>query len=176
MSAWPHSAYSSPTSPPQWCNLSLCYAISAVHISIVVPAPILILPTMPVPALSSIAQTGFSAAHSYDLHRPSYNKAAVEHLLKNLALSGAAGANVLEIASGTGKFTTLLAARDEAFAIVAVEPHRQMSAVLQQKNLAGVEVREGSAYAIPVEDGWADAVIAAQVRAPQEGPAGPARG
>ena len=41
-----------------------------------------------------------------------------------------------------------------------------MLRVLRAKELDGVDVREGSAHAIPVEDRWADALVVAQVSAP----------
>jgi len=46
---------------------------------------------------------------------------------------------------------------------VAVEPHADMRAVLEKRNLSGVKVVDGTAEDVPVEDGWADAVFVAQV-------------
>jgi ubiquinone/menaquinone biosynthesis C-methylase UbiE len=117
----------------------------------------------PSAVFSPIAETGFSKADSYDAHRPSYNPAAVSLLLSSLKLVDKPSAQIAEIASGTGKFTSLLSARPENYEIIAVEPHPQMAGVLRSKELPGVEVREGNATAIPIEDGWADAVIVAQV-------------
>jgi SAM-dependent methyltransferase len=117
----------------------------------------------PSAVFSSIAQSGFSKADSYDAHRPSYNPKAVELLLSSLKLLDKPEARIAEIASGTGKFTALISARPENYEIVAVEPHPQMVGVLRSKELRGVTVREGNATAIPIEDGWADAVIVAQV-------------
>ncbi|KAF8247462.1 S-adenosyl-L-methionine-dependent methyltransferase [Wilcoxina mikolae CBS 423.85] len=117
---------------------------------------------MPSPTLNAIAQTGFSGADAYDTHRPSYNPLAVEHLLASLNLANKPGTRILELAAGTGKFTTLISARDENFRIVAVEPHHDMLRVLRAKNLSGVQVEEGNAHSIPVEDDWADAMIVAQ--------------
>lgn len=65
--------------------------------------------------------------------------------------------------AGTGIFTEALAAREEGFEIVAVEPHADMRAVLEKRNLSGVKVVDGTAEDVPVEDGWADAVFVAQV-------------
>lgn len=112
--------------------------------------------------INAVAQSGFSSADSYDAHRPSYNPAAVEFLISTLGLAGKSQAKLAEIASGTGKFTSLLSARPENFETIAVEPHGQMREVLQKKALQGVAVREGNALAVPIEDGWADSVIAAQ--------------
>lgn len=110
-----------------------------------------------------VALKGFSSASSYDAHRPSYVPAALSHLLTQLDVSNIPGAKILDLAAGTGKLTELLAARDEGYDIVAVEPHKDMIATLKQKQLVGVEAKEGDAYAIPVEDEWADAVVIAQV-------------
>jgi len=82
--------------------------------------------------------------------------------LTALRLANKPGARILEIASGTGKFTKLLASRHEKFDILAVEPHREMLRVLRDKGLSGVELKEGSACAIPAPDGWANTMIAAQ--------------
>ena len=46
---------------------------------------------------------------------------------------------------------------------MAVEPHADMRAVLEKRNLSGVKVVDGTAEDVPVEDGWADAVFVAQV-------------
>lgn len=110
------------------------------------------------------ALTGFSAAEAYDKHRPSYIKPAVDDLLAQLQVSGVPRAKILDLAAGTGKFTELLVVRDEGYQILAVEPHQQMLAKLKEKRLRGVVVREGDAVSVPVQDGWADAVVAAQVR------------
>ena len=109
------------------------------------------------------AATGFHNAKAYDAHRPSYPPAAVSSFLSDLGLAGVApGARVLEVAAGTGKFTEVLAARDERFEVVATEPLEGMRGELAGKGL-DVEVRAGSAAGLPVGDGWADACIAAQV-------------
>ncbi|UNI14756.1 hypothetical protein JDV02_001354 [Purpureocillium takamizusanense] len=118
------------------------------------------------------ATEGFDDAAAYDLHRPSYPPRAVDSLLAHLGVGVASGgrdgggARVVDLAAGTGKFTELLAARrrrrDEG-AVVAVEPVAKMRRALEAKGLAGVTVRDGLATAMEgVEDGWADAVVAAQ--------------
>lgn len=70
----------------------------------------------------------------------------------------------MDLGAGTGIFTEALAAREEGFEIVAVEPHADMRAVLEKRNLPGVKVVDGTAEDVPVESGWADAVFVAQVR------------
>jgi SAM-dependent methyltransferase len=113
--------------------------------------------------LPTAASKGFANAAAYDAHRPSYPAAAVDALLAHLGLAGRAGARVVEVGSGTGKFTELLAARPERFALVAVEPLDSMRAELVVKRLEGVDVREGHAGRLGgVEAEWADACVAAQ--------------
>ena len=64
---------------------------------------------------------------------------------------------------GTGKFTELLAKRNESYKIIAVEPHADMRKVLEDKYLSGVEVKDGLSTSIPLPDESVDAVIIAQV-------------
>lgn len=79
-------------------------------------------------------------------------------------MSGQKNARIVDLGCGTGKFTVLLAARPEQFEVVAVEPHKEMRDELVKKNLrSGVEVLEGNAGTMPIEEGWADALITAQV-------------
>ncbi|KOS19082.1 putative methyltransferase [Escovopsis weberi] len=108
------------------------------------------------------SRRGFSDAHAYDLHRPSYPPAAVHSLLSHLWLVGHSQARVVEVAAGTGKLTEQLAARDEGFEIVAVEPTESMRHALAAKRLRGVAVRDGAAEGMAMPGGWADGVIAAQ--------------
>ncbi|KAK0672808.1 S-adenosyl-L-methionine-dependent methyltransferase [Cercophora samala] len=113
--------------------------------------------------LPKAASQGFQNASAYDTHRPSYPQEAVTSFLSALGLLGKRNAKILEIAAGTGKFTELLAAREEGFKVTAVEPHGDMRAQLTAKRLSGVDVRDGHAGRLPVEDNeWADGYIAAQ--------------
>jgi hypothetical protein len=114
-------------------------------------------------ALPSGALTGFADGSSYDKHRPSYPPEAVDYLLQSLGLYQQDGSRVVDLAAGTGKFTELLAARKEQFDIIAIEPHDGMRAELDQKNLNKVVSKNGFANEIPVETGWADGLICAQV-------------
>lgn len=109
------------------------------------------------------ATSGFHNAKAYDAHRPSYPAHVVSSFLSDLGVAGRPGTRVVEVAAGTGKFTELLAAREEGFDVVATEPLESMRGELDGKGLSGVEVREGSAAGLPVEDGWGDVCIAAQV-------------
>ncbi|KAJ1331100.1 trans-aconitate 3-methyltransferase [Microdochium nivale] len=108
------------------------------------------------------ASEGFKNASAYDTHRPSYPKEAVDLFLSRLKIAGQSDVKVVEIAAGTGKFTDILAARPERFAIKAVEPHDGMRGILQEKDLQAVEVLEGRADKMPVDEEWGDACIAAQ--------------
>ncbi|KAI1336869.1 S-adenosyl-L-methionine-dependent methyltransferase [Xylariaceae sp. FL0016] len=112
--------------------------------------------------LSAPAEEGFKDAASYDAHRPSYPPEAVEAFLTKLKVSGQFDINMVELASGTGKFTELLAKRPEQFMVKAIEPHTSMREKLVEKDLRAVEVLDGKAEKMPVEDEWGDACIAAQ--------------
>lgn len=114
-------------------------------------------------SIHKAALSGFSSASQYDTHRPSYPQSAVSALLSALKVSGMQGARIIDLAAGTGKFTELLAARDEGFEIVALEPHDGMREELVRKQLRGVTVGKGTAEDMGVEEQWADAVIIAQV-------------
>ena len=109
------------------------------------------------------ATAGFENAEAYDAHRPTYPADAVQRLLDNLRLTLDYGnAKVIDLAAGTGKFTEILAAKKK-YQIIAVEPLASMRGTLEAKGLEGVVVKEGTAESMDVEDGWADAVIVAQV-------------
>ena len=114
-------------------------------------------------SVSEVARKGFSGGAAYDQDRPAYSATAVQILLENLGISGKAGAKVLDLAAGTGKFTEALAGRDERYEIIAVEPVEGMRNVLIKKSLPRVTVKDGRADAIPLDDGTVDAVIVAQV-------------
>ncbi|GJN68464.1 hypothetical protein PLICBS_002507 [Purpureocillium lilacinum] len=129
-------------------------------------------PTAGVAGVDQAAAKGFDDAAAYDLHRPSYPPRAVDALLAHLGVAGAGAHRVVDLAAGTGKFTELLAARrregegdgeGEGLEVVAVEPVAKMRRELEAKRLAGVTARDGLATRMEgVEDGWADAVVAAQ--------------
>lgn len=119
----------------------------------------------PSPGLNARAQKGFAKSHAYDQHRPSYSASSVQFLLEQTRVSGRKHARVVDLAAGTGKFTELLAGREEEeFEILAVEPHEQMREVLASKQLKGVTVMEGMAHDMSgIEDESVDAVFVAQV-------------
>lgn len=74
------------------------------------------------------------------------------------------GARVLELGAGTGKFTELLAARDEGFEVLAAEPYGEMRQSLERKGLKGVRVLDAGAEKVDgVENESCDGVVVAQV-------------
>jgi SAM-dependent methyltransferase len=116
--------------------------------------------------LPQAAEEGFKDASAYDTHRPTYPLEAVEVFLQHLNVAKQDEAKIVEIASGTGKFTEILAARPERYTVKAVEPHEPMRNKLAKKDLRGVEILDGKADKMPVDSEWGDACIAAQVRLP----------
>ena len=88
-------------------------------------------------------------AEAYERARPAWPEDAVRWLVPEGAQL------VVELGAGTGKLTRAMAALGAR--VVAVEPDPRMLAVLRRLGLEGVE---GSAEAIPLGDGVADAVVA----------------
>ena len=78
-------------------------------------------------------------------------------------MAGKHGAKIIDLAAGTGKLTEALAAREERYDILAVEPHDGMRDVLAAKALPRVKVVAGTAEAIPCADEAVDAVVVGQV-------------
>jgi len=104
------------------------------------------------------AVRGFDrAADAYERGRPDYPVAAVRHLGRVFRLRPSR--TVVDLGSGTGKFTRALAALGAAR--VAVEPTAGMRAVFA-RTVPDVPVLDGTAEAIPLPDAFADAVVSAQ--------------
>jgi SAM-dependent methyltransferase len=104
------------------------------------------------------AVRGFDrAAEAYERARPGYPAEAVALLARGLGLGP--GRTIVEIASGTGKFTRAL--EPLGAAIVAIEPTAGMRAVFS-RTVPDVALVDGTAEAIPLPDGFADAVVVAQ--------------
>jgi SAM-dependent methyltransferase len=105
----------------------------------------------------SLARTFDRSAARYERGRPGYPAEAIRFLRSEFGLGR--GSTIVELGSGTGKFTRAL--RPLGAAIVAVEPMAGMRAEFRQR-VPDVPVIEGNAEAIPLPDGIADAVVVAQ--------------
>ncbi|MFZ0699944.1 MAG: class I SAM-dependent methyltransferase [Thermoplasmata archaeon] len=104
------------------------------------------------------AVRGFDrSAGTYERGRPDYPAEVIEHLARALHLGP--GQTIVELGSGTGKFTRAL--RPLGAAIVPVEPTRGMREEFARQ-VPDLSVLDGTAEAIPVPDGFADAVLVAQ--------------
>jgi len=97
------------------------------------------------------------AASEYERGRPEYPAVAVRHLGRVLRIGPSR--TVVDLGSGTGKFTRALAPLGAAR--VAVEPTAGMRAVFERM-VPEVPVLDGTAEAIPLPDAFADAVVSAQ--------------
>jgi SAM-dependent methyltransferase len=99
-----------------------------------------------------------AAAADYDRGRPGWPPEAVE--AAGAALGLTTESTVVDLGAGTGQLTRALAAR---FArVVAVEPLAPQRELLAAAALPGVEVREGTAEALPLPDASAGAVFVAE--------------
>jgi SAM-dependent methyltransferase len=94
-----------------------------------------------------------SVADAYERARPEYPEDAVRWL------AGEPPRDVVDLAAGTGKLTRVLERLGHR--VTAVEPLAEMRARLLEA-VPGVPALEGTAEAIPLPDGSADAVVAAQ--------------
>lgn len=95
-------------------------------------------------------------AGTYERGRPEYPPAVVGAVAAELEL--APGAQVLDLAAGTGKLTRALL--EAGFDVVAVEPQESMRAILSA-SVGAERVREGVAESIPLESRSVDAVTVA---------------
>jgi ubiquinone/menaquinone biosynthesis C-methylase UbiE len=111
------------------------------------------------------AARGFArSAGAYDRARPEYPLAAIAWLDERIGLGP--GRRVVDLAAGTGKLTRPLA--DTGAEVVAVEPVAEMRARIGP---AAAQVLDGTAEAIPLPDGSADAVTVGQAFHWFDGPA-----
>lgn len=102
-----------------------------------------------------IARAGFGAApDAYERGRPEYPDRAIRWLAERLGLER--GVRVVDLAAGTGKLSRPLAGTGAT--VVAVEPVDAMRAAIGP----GIEAIAGTAEAIPLPDGSADAVTVGQ--------------
>ncbi len=115
-------------------------------------------PSTRAPRRTHPAVAGFDrAAGAYERGRPEYPVDAVRYLARSLGLRPRR--TVVELASGTGKFTRALVRTGAA--IVPIEPTRGMREEFARQ-LPDLPVIDGVAEAIPLPDGFADAVVVAQ--------------
>jgi SAM-dependent methyltransferase len=109
-------------------------------------------------AINSIAQAGFTkGAAAYERGRPDYPAAAVAFMAEQLGLCE--GATVIDIGAGTGKLSRPLI--ETGARLIAVEPVAAMRDQFSRV-LPDVRILEGTAEAIALADGCADAAVAAQ--------------
>ena len=109
-------------------------------------------------SVDPVSSAGFArGAKVYERVRPEYPDRAVDWAMERLGLGP--GAVVLDLAAGTGKLTRALVAR--GLEVLAVDPSSEMLAELRTA-VPDLEVREGTAEAIPLEDATVDAVTVAQ--------------
>lgn len=107
-----------------------------------------------------MARDGFGgAAETYDRSRPGYPPPVVSWLVASLGL--ATGRRVLDLAAGTGKLTTSLAAAVPGARLVAVEPVDGMRDVLRRV-LPAVPAAAAIAERLPLRAASLDAVTVAQ--------------
>jgi SAM-dependent methyltransferase len=104
--------------------------------------------------IDPVAAAGFgSAAEVYERARPSYPSEAIDWLFERTGAGP--GDTIVDLGAGTGKLTRLLV--PSGAHVVAVEPIPEMRALID----AG-ETIDGTAEAIPMEDGSAALVTVAQ--------------
>ncbi|VXC02065.1 Methyltransferase domain-containing protein [Microbacterium sp. 8M] len=96
-----------------------------------------------------------SETGSYEKGRPEYPAEAVRWMLEAVP----EGAAVVDIGAGTGKLTR--AVRALGTVVTAVDPDPQMLATLREKT-PGTEAVVGTAEALPLGDGSADAAVLGQ--------------
>jgi len=104
-----------------------------------------------------VATSFQSVAELYERARPGYPDEAVAFLAERLRLEP--GRTVVDVGAGTGKLTRALVPYGAR--VVAVEPLGEMRAQLERAVPQAVAV-DGTAESIPLADGAADAVTAAQ--------------
>ncbi len=109
-------------------------------------------------AIDDVAARGFHAgAAAYEAARPGYPDEAVTVLADQVGIGP--GADVLDLAAGTGKLTRRLL--ELGASVVAVEPVPGMRAQLAEV-LPAVEVLDGTAEAVPLPEASVDVVTIAQ--------------
>ena len=107
----------------------------------------------------ALGRTFDAAATAYEAGRPGYPLELIDWWASCGALP--VGGRVLDLAAGTGKLTRALVGR--GVEVIAVEPLAGMRAAFTDvPALAGVDVLDGSAESIPLDDESVDAVLVGQ--------------
>lgn len=121
------------------------------------------------PQVNQVSLNSFNSNHAlYDRVRPDFPAAAVDALVTDLMHLSPhdAATRVVEVGSGTGKFTKALVARGFTAhgQLAAVEPSAGMNASFRQNFPHGPPVHEASVYELGqvVADGSADGILIAQ--------------
>ncbi|EJU05499.1 S-adenosyl-L-methionine-dependent methyltransferase [Dacryopinax primogenitus] len=117
-----------------------------------------------------VAQRGFGKGTNehYDFARPNFPVTAIEKIWEQLPKKDGPLNIVDRMGCGTGLFTRSLLAHPEfskhTGALLATDPSEGMRSVFTQRLAHDPRVRceEGTFDRLPVEDGWADLVVAAQ--------------
>jgi SAM-dependent methyltransferase len=108
--------------------------------------------------IDPLAAAGFgSAAGLYERARPSYPEDAVAWIVERAGLRP--GRTVVDVGAGTGKLTRLLV--PSGARVIAAEPVAEMRAKLEEAE-PRAEAVDATAEELPLADGAADAVTAAQ--------------
>jgi SAM-dependent methyltransferase len=108
--------------------------------------------------IHEVADEGFTrGTDAYERARPSYPPDAVASVVAELGIRPSSV--VVDLAAGTGKFTRLLFSTGAQ--LIAVEPVEAMRKKLAEV-VPGIDVRDGSAEAIPLDHESVDCVTVAQ--------------
>jgi SAM-dependent methyltransferase len=115
-------------------------------------------PADPMPRVHDSAAVGFQAsADTYERGRPGFPEDAIAALARECEIGP--WHRVVDLAAGTGKLTRQLVPFGAE--LIAVEPVAGMRRVFAER-LPDVPVLDGTAEALPFEDGSVDAVVASQ--------------
>jgi len=109
------------------------------------------------PPRDALGARGFRDGATYQAARPGYPSAALEFLVRGLALGP--DARVVDLGAGTGLLTRQL--RERFDEVTAIEPSKDMREVLAA-TVAGVRVLAGRDVAMPLPNAATDAVFVAQ--------------
>lgn len=115
--------------------------------------------------VNKVSQSTYNSNHAlYDEYRPEFLPEAVDALVFQTLHLVPGESRVIELASGTGKFTKSLVARgfNQNHRLLAIEPSDGMISTFRKNFPRGPRVLRASSYYMPVDDGSADAVLIAQ--------------